>query len=500
MGSKEVLPPDADLFASMRHIGYSLDTAIADILDNSVAAGARNVGLSFDGEAEYIAICDDGRGMNHNELRVAMRLAGNSTTKVRHEKDLGRFGLGLKTASLSQAKRLTVVTKTSGSALFAAEWDLDRVASENEWSLYWLDSNEIDLLPNIETLKGRTSGTLVLWRNLDVLLSDAIAPAEHLTDSMARVAEHVCLVFHRIMDANPRERVNFSLNSVALKAIDPFFTSNSGTQRKPEEIVRVLGEDVRIRAFVLPHLSKMSREERISSEFLNSRFIETQGFYIYRLKRLIAFGSWFRIAPKSELAKLARVMVDISPKMDSHWKLGIMKSTLEVPNSLKSRLRAMVPEIVNESKRVVTRRGATASQGDQIGAWEFHEIGKDTFNIVLDRNSSILSRLSSELDAHQLKLLNLYLSQVELSLPIVELTTRITGDKSHAPTYSREDLFEYAIQLINVQTALGSSLESARENLAKMPPFSDDMFAKDYLKKHAKALERGYLTEEQNER
>jgi len=158
---------------------------------------------------------------------------------------------------------------------------------------------------------------------------------------------------------------------------------------------------------------------------LNSRFSELQGFYIYRLKRLISYGSWFRLEPKTELAKMARVMVDIPPSMDRLWKLGIMKSTLEVPDVLRRRLRELVPEIVSESARVITRRGAIVPT-NEILAWDIQELGLNEFRLSLNAEHPLLQALFEKLDPSSSAIVSQYMKQVELSLPVYEISSVYT--------------------------------------------------------------------------
>lgn len=135
--------PDPNLLESMRSFGYSLNTAAADIIDNSISAGAHTIRILFSGTQPnpYIAIVDDGSGMDCETAQKAMQLAGTGTTLSRNENDLGRFGLGLKTASFSQARQLTVVSKQRAE-ITTLRWDLDTVAQSQQWALESLDAEE----------------------------------------------------------------------------------------------------------------------------------------------------------------------------------------------------------------------------------------------------------------------------------------------------------------------------------------------------------------------
>ena len=152
MIEKQSLPSAPILIESIRSIGYSFETAIADLIDNSISAKATRIDiLSIPKEEPYIIIFDNGNGMNKVELEEAMRLGSKNPNEVREENDLGRFGLGLKSASLSQCRNLTVVSKKDGK-LSAFSWNLDYVIERNSWSILEYSEEEIMQLENIELL------------------------------------------------------------------------------------------------------------------------------------------------------------------------------------------------------------------------------------------------------------------------------------------------------------------------------------------------------------
>lgn len=199
---EEHVPPGAQLFESLRAVGYELQTALADIIDNSIAAKATHVDILFIPEAEkpIVAILDNGTGMRPDEARIAMQLAGTNALDKREESDLGRFGLGLKTASLSQCRKLTLVTKASGK-ITGLCWDLDHIAKSNSWSLLVLDVDEIDELQFVSELKALESGTLVIWENLDRLLPEGTENDFYADELMERSKDHISLVFHRYLNS-----------------------------------------------------------------------------------------------------------------------------------------------------------------------------------------------------------------------------------------------------------------------------------------------------------
>ena len=166
-----ILPPEAcSVMESTRSLGYSFHDAVADIVDNSISAGAMNVDVmcDYDCPIPFLSIFDDGCGMSDAELRKAMTYGSKNPLYERDKGDLGRFGLGLKVASLSQCSKLTVVSKKEG-AIHCYCWDLDIIHSENQWSVLVVDPSEIDGM-QIEKIHNVSNGTLVIWQNFDVLM------------------------------------------------------------------------------------------------------------------------------------------------------------------------------------------------------------------------------------------------------------------------------------------------------------------------------------------
>jgi hypothetical protein len=484
LSTEELLPPEAALMESMRSIGYSLETALADILDNSIAAKAKSIRILYDtGDSEYIAILDDGIGMDQSELRTAMKFAGKPPSVVRDKRDLGRFGLGLKTASLSQAKRMTVASRKRGGELVAAVWDIDAVEESQAWILNWLSPSEISTLPEIgELQKIKESGTLVIWEKLDVILRDQTDEVKALTQALARAAEHISLVFHLYLDGIPADKIFISLNDRPLKAIDPFFTKNPGTQKKPLTQVEVDGNQVLITPYILPHLSQLTREERKESDFLKARFRDTQGFYIYREKRLISYGSWFRIVGKSELAKLARVKVETGNALDKAWKLGVTKSKIEPPLELRRALEHLVPNIIGDSRKVIQRTGTLMPESHALKIWRFRELGKFEFKVECDLQHPLVTALDETLSDSQRRIFSKLIDQIEQGLPVTELSARLLGDESNVATSaSLEENQDAAVQLLSVLLGALGNNDDAFQALLRLEPYASQAILREHL-------------------
>jgi hypothetical protein len=246
------------LIESMRDFGYSLESALADIIDNSITAGSHTIRLfaEADGANGRIGILDDGVGMANDELIAAMRLGNRSPREDRSDVDLGRFGLGLKTASFSQSRRLTVVSRHNGK-LSAACWDLDHVVKVDDWLLQVPD--DPNLIPWADQLGDH--GTLVVWEKLDRIIDADMADPDlsAFYGGVDEARDHLELVFHRFLAGEPGKRkISILMNERPLEPFDPFFSTNTATIAGPIEKIRVHDEEVIVQSYTLPHKQKVS--------------------------------------------------------------------------------------------------------------------------------------------------------------------------------------------------------------------------------------------------
>lgn len=369
----DATPHAAALIEGLRDIGYSLETAISDVIDNSITAGAHRIKINTEtfSDEPYIAIIDDGDGMTEEELVAAMRPGSRNPLATRDEPDLGRFGLGLKSASFSQCRRLTVVSKKSGQTS-AAIWDLDDVAERNEWAVQLPDG--VAGIPAVEHLGPK--GTLVLWQKLDRLTGgyshNAAKRAEVINQRIAETERHLRLVFHRFMEDSKPLRI--LLNERLLRPLDPFARKNPATIADPEEVLTLIRGDVEIQSFTLPHHKQVGKTEWEDIGGPEGH-LKSQGFYLYRGKRLILHGTWFGLCRQSELTKLSRVRIDIPNSMDADWKIDVKKSSAQLPPVVRDRLKKVIERILAGSKRTYSKRGQKLVDHERLPLW--HRIQAD---------------------------------------------------------------------------------------------------------------------------
>ncbi|WP_421555431.1 ATP-binding protein [Pseudomonas kitaguniensis] len=448
-------PHAASLLESMRSIGYTLESALADILDNSLSANARNIIIEFRPQDEpYLAIIDDGHGMSATVLESAMRHGSSNPLDIRSINDMGRYGLGLKTSSLSQCRRMTVVSKQDG-VITGFCWDLDIVIARQSWIMLKLGEHDLVNIPHMELLVKSVSGTIVLWQNLDKLIAGESSTEAALTVKMNHARDHLSLVFHRFMTKEGQKSpVSISINGNKLPPLDPFLIGHQATQQLDQETFSVDGEKVTVKPFIIPHYSKLSvKEVEVAggSEGIRNH----QGFYIYRNRRLIIWGTWFRLARKDELSKLARVRVDIPNSLDHLWTLDIKKSAAHPPALVRINLKRTIDRIRAVSGRTITFRGRASENKKFISAWS-EVIDRDGVRFDINReHPSIMQFQSSLVDKQALNFFEMVLKTIESSFPADSLYSRMASDVK--PNFNGEYL---ECQLRDMASILLDGLET----------------------------------------
>ncbi len=464
-------PPYAPtLMESTRAIGYSIEAAIADIIDNSIAANAKTVNIDFFpiGRA-YISILDNGFGMTERELIDAMKYGSQDPLQKRDDIDLGRYGLGMKTASLSQCRILTVISKKNGS-VSAAQWNLDHIKNAGTWSLILLDEDDITDYPNVNKLLSQDQGTIIIWQDLDKFAIGEKDIAEAFRKKMDIIREHLSLVFHRYLTGEQGiQKLDIRMNEKSIPAHDPFLVKKS-TQLMDEEVITIRGEKVTVKPYILPHVSKLTKSE-LKALGGKDGLRKQQGFYVYRNKRLLVWGTWFRLMRQGDLSKLARVQVDIPNSLDDLWTLDIKKSTATPPEEIKQNLSIIIGKISEGSKRTWTYRGRKETSDNVIHMW----------NRMVSRNGSIYYEINPDYpliqdlytDYPELReRIDVLLQQIGYTLPLNSLFLDLTNDEKIENDNEKDDQ-----QIISIVKAILSTrdehttAEELLENLKLAEPF-----------------------------
>ena len=465
------LPPDAtSIMESTRAIGYSLSTAIADIIDNSIAAQASRVEIFYSANDKYVAILDDGYGMSGEELNRAMKYGGISPLDTRNEKDLGRFGLGMKTASLSQCEVLTVVSKKNG-RISARRWDLNLIRKINSWSLIKLSAEEIESIPRISLLEKFSSGTLVIWQELGRMLQVNHDIEKILPEKMTEVYNHLSLIFHRYLSGEEvLKKLSIFMNNLRVEPNDPFLT-HKNTQAMPDDALLIEGyPPIKIVPFILPYPSKLSaRDKKLLG--ITDDLQKNQGFYVYRSKRLIVWGTWFNRARKETLSQLARIQIDIPPAFDSLWTLDIKKSSAVPPTVVSRSLDAMIENLASKSKRTWRHRGKQETDKRFHHVWNRLKTRDNGIIYEVNENHPIFLRLIEKFPACEQNFKNL-LKLIAASLPMNQLTLDLRGNEveiKNSALYSENEARQ--ILTVFIDGLLKNELNKFLDGLAK-----DDVF------------------------
>jgi Histidine kinase-, DNA gyrase B-, and HSP90-like ATPase len=464
-------PRASAILNSLRAIGYSFNTAIADIVDNSIAAGARAIDIAFDTSPTWVSIRDNGCGMSEDELVAAMRHGGNGLEVKRDAGDLGRYGLGLKTASLSQCRRLTVVTLRGGD-LAAARWDLDNIEKRDDWILDVLDRTDIESLPTVSDLLQTDSGTVVIWEVFDRAVAGEAKPDEALQKLALECGDHLSLVFHRFLSAPGTKQLEIRLNNRQLTAADPFLKTHPFTELVGIEKVNVDGHALTVKAFILPHITKLSQED-LQRAGGKERLHETQGFYLYRNMRLIIWGTWFRLLGRTELTRLARVQIDIPNALDHLWNLDVKKSAAAPPEAVRRVMRQIIDTVAAKSANVFReRRRRIVDISDTIYFWERSTV-REGIRYDINRQHPLLATFSAHLSAEQIAQLDRILIAIEEALPVRTIYTDQASDV--AIDQGRSDLEDRLPALLNDLVAATSRVQDRNallDSLSRVEPFN----------------------------
>ena len=470
---------------SYRSFGYNLSTAIADIIDNSISANATTIEINFlwKGKDSVISILDNGKGMNLEELIIAMTPGSKDPEDTRDEKDLGRFGMGLKTASFSQCKRLTVITKKEGFATIKRCWDIDFINSEEEWTLLDYVSDE-SYLEKVEKLK---SGTLIVWELLDRIVGNSKVDNEAVKNAfyqeMATVNEHLSLVFHRFIES---KKIKLFTNTYEIAAWNPFLLNLTP---KPEMgQLEVLINNVEVTYFILPHMSKISNEDYEKSGGPLGWY-QQQGFYIYRGDRLLVSGDWLGIEKKREYSKLARIAINFPNANDFDWNLDIKKSTATPPIEIRKELARIAKMAVMKSAKIYNWRGQKTVSSDYNNQ-SFESLWKDETNregikkYKINKKHPIIKQL---LDSEkENKLFSKALKLIEENIPLELILYNQNENPSFhelesIPEIPSDDLIQLAVELYKIYITQGIPENLAKQQIMNSTPFNLFPLINDYL-------------------
>ena len=416
-------------------------------MDNSITANATKIEVLTDIESDpfLLFIADNGDGMDPDSLMNNMQFPSKSPEYAREQTDLGRFGLGLKTASFSQTRSFTVLSKKrEAKNYYGLTWDVDYLKEKKEWRILINSQEDItEILAKYQSISSDHSNqftefspnTIVLWRGLYKF--ENYLKLENKKDAIRNeitnnTSEYLSIVFHRFMEKE-RNPLKIRINNTMAKPFNPF-RFNKGL-RSLEPFQGDFNNDfVKIQGFILPNASiKETKELNNPWTPLNKSLMDMEGIYIYRADRLILFGGWNGLIKKMPRLQLARLRVDIGNKLDHLFHLNVAKSQISIPYDLKQAFLRSIVGLREEAQKefynsVTEKIPLKGSKETQI----LFNKSYSNKGAILNVNNEfpILKRLKESLNKEQITSLNFILKITTATLNSIRQieNVEIVGD------------------------------------------------------------------------
>lgn len=422
------------LIKSIAEQGYSLETSLADLVDNSITANAKKVEIltRTDKEPFMLFVADDGNGMDKESLEKNMQFPSQSPEDERGKEDLGRFGLGLKTASFSQTRCFTVISRKIGETDYnGLTWDVAYLKQEGQWRIIVNSPDEIkDLLKiyenesrcRLNSFSDFKPNTIIIWRGLykyeeySNVDNNKNALAEDLTN---KTNEYLSIVFHRFLERD-NHPFKIRINNIFVYPFNPF----PGKLRPLDPVQNFFNnESVKIQGFVLPN-SSIKEAKNAGNQWTTKgkSLMDMEGIYVYRADRLIISGGWNGMMKKMPRLQLARLKVEIGNKTDKYFHLNVSKSKISTPFELKSAFLKTLAVLKTEAQKEYYNFGTNTiprNQSSNNTSIFFRVATNKGVLLEINQNFTLLKSLKSSLNDEQLAELNcilkLFVNQINKS-------------------------------------------------------------------------------------
>ena len=482
--TEEVIPDPESLLESIRSVGYSLKEAVSDLIDNSVSANATSIRviINLEGDGEFHLI-DNGDGMDHQKLVSSFRLGSTNPKKTRDENDLGRFGMGMKTASLSQCRSVTVTSKQNNSVV-SRTLDLDEVNRQKKWII----GEKAMLSEIVKQLDDLEHGTIVSWEKID----HKNVSKEENNNLLLDVRNYISLCFHRFMERT-NNKISFYLNDVLIKPISPVV---EGSQVFSE--ISLDDIDSKMEAFTIPIRKDNNSFSVFNSLELFNGVENQQGIYIYRSDRLLCFGGWLGIVKPNNSYKLCRVIIDFKNNYssDSKWSIDIKKTKAEIPYEYRQEIKRFVQKAQKASSIKIGKFNRLEMGSSIRNLYENAElwfIKKNTkygyWEYSLNIENPIFQGLLKKVKKKELKVL---LDIISRNIPIADIIDNNDEEPAnHDTLYAEIDIEDIlanekkqAQQLLQIFLQSGETKSEAIEKILSVEPFvRHKQELSDFLKK-----------------
>jgi len=432
---EDVTPNPEYLIKSISEQGYSLESALADLIDNSISANATQVEvlIKTDEEPFILYLTDNGDGMDEETLKASMHFPSTSPDNSRNFNDLGRFGLGMKTASFSQTRKFTVLAREKGSIQYHARtWDLEAL-KDNKWQLIVNTQIEIEELvtqyqaqsnDNLNQFENYEPNIIIVWYGL--YKYEEYLEEENRRKALSReitevTADHLSLVFHRFME-RIKSPLKLRINNRQLEPFNPFPEKDL---RSVEFKQKVFGTDsIKLEGFVLPSSSIEETKQSTNTKWTTKyrSLLDMEGIYIYRANRIILFGGWNGLIKKAPRLQLARLRVEIGNGVDHLLHLNVAKSQVIIPHDLKDAFESYINDLKEEAKKEFFNRGIAKFPKKSENSESLFVRNASNKGMLLEVNPdfSILKQLNEELS---------FSNQAKLKVVLKMVNTQISNIK-----------------------------------------------------------------------
>lgn len=469
------IQPSPNLIETLGFSGYSLSSAIADIVDNSIAAKSKRIDIFFDFSMKEssIRIIDDGIGMDKQGLIDCITIAKKSINDERSASDLGRFGLGLKSASVSNAKILTVTSKKADSRILSIRLDIQKIVQSGEWKADFIESD--DFIEN--------TGTIIRWDKLTFLNVDQNVMRDHFFFLAEKVEKHLGKVFYEFIKD---EKIQIYINNNLIIGKDIFFRKHPKTRSLGliEETYR--GKNIEIEPFILPVYEDLSNEDQI--EILGKGLEDQQGFHIFRNNRLIVNGGWLdleglRIDNKSNYA---RIRVSIPNDLDLDFNINFAKNSASVPPMLAKRFIQVAKFARKESSdnynyKLNPHPKKKITKDTNINVWLLDK-KKDKYSLLINKHHPIIEDLTKSM---LVKDRNKLFALMSSTIPIREIQQNISYEQK---MYDKDIFEKTLLDEFYKMEKMGMQQKEILKKLAQIQPFCDYLWLMNEI-----LLEKGKL-------
>ena len=403
---RECSPNVSNFSRSFKNIGYNHYSAILDLIDNAVSAGASRIWVDYEVDKKSgttVIISDNGTGMHEEELFEAMRIASADPSSERLNKDLGKFGLGMKLASFSQTDVFAVVSKAKSKPICGFIWDLNLVRRENKWLLKQDHDQGFDRPKN----QGTEVKLIDVFRDLDVNLDQVIG----------KMQTHIAVAYHKI------KGVKFFINDREIEAVDPFFSTSLASNTSSLEKLHIGGVELLVQSHQIPHQNKLKPKERL----LHSELADIgmgPGLYIFRKNRLIAWSGWEGLGKNLRINDLYRMAVYCQDDADDLFNIEVKKSQIAITDTrLRTILKASIFNFSDVAQKPYKKR-ASLSLKDVSDLWELKRDDSERVHFALNKKSDFIAQFKK--GSIQL---NDFLEAIESTLPYESLMYYLSLNK-----------------------------------------------------------------------